>query len=103
MEALGITADQVVAAVRNENQDLPVGAIRSPAQERVVQIDARMQRPEDFGKIIVARKGTAAGARGPGRPRRRRRAGGRDPGALQRPAHAAAAGAEVAGREHHRR
>lgn len=60
MEALGITADQVVNAVRSENQDLPVGAIRSLAQERVVQIDARMQRPEDFGKIIVARKGTAA-------------------------------------------
>ncbi len=60
MEALGITADQVVAAVRNENQDLPVGAIRSLQQERVVQIDARMQRPEDFGRIIVARKGTTA-------------------------------------------
>ncbi|CAA9413924.1 MAG: RND efflux system, inner membrane transporter, partial [uncultured Ramlibacter sp.] len=59
MEALGITADQVVAAVRNENQDLPVGAIRSLAQERVVQIDARMERPEDFGRIIVARKGTS--------------------------------------------
>jgi hydrophobic/amphiphilic exporter-1 (mainly G- bacteria), HAE1 family len=59
MEAMGITADQVVAAVTNENQDLPVGAIRSLAQERVVQIDARMQRPEDFNKIIVARKNGA--------------------------------------------
>jgi HAE1 family hydrophobic/amphiphilic exporter-1 len=59
MEALGITADQVVAAVRSENQDLPVGAIRSQAQERVVQVDARMQRPEDFGNIIVARKAGA--------------------------------------------
>ncbi len=69
MEALGITADQVVAAVRNENQDLPVGAIRSLSQERVVQIDARMQRPEDFGKIIVARKGSgAAGQAGNGVP-----------------------------------
>ena len=56
MESLGISADQVVNAVRNENQDLPVGAIRSLAQERAVKIDARMQRPEDFGKIIVARK-----------------------------------------------
>ncbi|TWO73042.1 efflux RND transporter permease subunit [Caenimonas sedimenti] len=59
MEALGITADQVVAAVRNENQDLPVGAIRSLAQDRVVQIDARMQRPEDFGNIIITRKNNA--------------------------------------------
>jgi HAE1 family hydrophobic/amphiphilic exporter-1 len=56
MEAMGITADQVATAVRNENQDLPMGAIRSLAQDRAVQIDARMQRPEDFGKIIVARK-----------------------------------------------
>lgn len=62
MESLGITADQVVNAVRNENQDLPVGVIRSLAQERVVKIDARMKRPEDFGKIIVARKGGGNGA-----------------------------------------
>jgi hydrophobic/amphiphilic exporter-1 (mainly G- bacteria), HAE1 family len=56
MESFGISADQVVNAVRNENQDLPVGAIRSLTQERAVKIDARIQRPEDFGKIIVARK-----------------------------------------------
>ena len=61
MEALGITAEQVANAVRNENQDLPVGAIRSLAQERVVKIDARVKRPEDFGKIIVARKSAANG------------------------------------------
>ena len=61
MESLGITAEQVVNAVRSENQDLPIGAIRSLAQERVVKIDARVKRPEDFGKIIVARKSTANG------------------------------------------
>ena len=60
LESFGITPDQVVSAVRNDNQDLPVGAIRSKEQERVIQIDARMQRPEDFGKIIVARKGLGA-------------------------------------------
>ncbi|MBL7090834.1 efflux RND transporter permease subunit, partial [Acidovorax sp.] len=59
LEAFGVTPDQVANAVRNENQDLPVGAIRSLAQERVVQIDARMDRPEDFSKIIVARKNGA--------------------------------------------
>ena len=60
MESLGVTAEQVVNAVRSENQDLPVGAVRSLTQERVVKIDARMKRPEDFGSIIVARKGGAA-------------------------------------------
>jgi HAE1 family hydrophobic/amphiphilic exporter-1 len=33
MEAMGVTADQVVAAVRGENQDLPVGTLRSPTNE----------------------------------------------------------------------
>ena len=59
MEALGVSASQVVDAVRSENQALPVGAVRSLEQDRVVQIDARMARPEDFGRIIVARKGGA--------------------------------------------
>jgi len=57
MESLGITAQQVVDAVSNENQDLPVGSIRSLQQDRVVQVQGRMHRPEDFGNIIVARKG----------------------------------------------
>ncbi len=60
LESYGISADQIVAAVRNENQDLPVGAVRSLTQERVVQVQARMQRPEDFAKIIVARKAGSA-------------------------------------------
>ena len=58
MEALGVTADQVANAVRNENQDLPVGAVRSLEQERMVQVESRMLRPEDFNRIIVARKGS---------------------------------------------
>src|SRR5690606_11505177 len=57
MEALGITSDQVVAAVRGENQDLPLGVLRGTAQEITVQLEGRMERPEDFGRIIVARRG----------------------------------------------
>jgi hydrophobic/amphiphilic exporter-1 (mainly G- bacteria), HAE1 family len=56
LEALGISVDQVVAAVKSENQELPMGAIRSLEQERVVQINARLKRPEDFREIVVARK-----------------------------------------------
>ena len=62
LEAYGISGDQVVSAIRNENQDIPVGAVRSLAQERVVQVQSRVLRPEDFAKIIVARRGlTSAG------------------------------------------
>jgi len=60
MESLGVTADQVVNAVRGENQDVPVGAIRSLQSDRVVNINARMQRPEDFNDIIVTRKNGVA-------------------------------------------
>ncbi len=56
LEAWGVTPEQVASAVRGENQQVPLGAVRSPTQENVVQIDARIQRPEDFGRIIVARK-----------------------------------------------
>ena len=57
MESLGVSADQIAAAVRNENQDLPVGSLRSVSQERVIQVQSRVKRPEDFANIIVARKG----------------------------------------------
>ena len=62
LEALGVTADQVVAAVRSENQELPMGSIRSREQERVVQINARLKRPEDFRDIVVARKAVNGGS-----------------------------------------
>jgi HAE1 family hydrophobic/amphiphilic exporter-1 len=62
LEAFGIGVDQIVAAVRSENQELPMGAIRSLEQERVVQINARLKRPEDFREIVVARKGATGGA-----------------------------------------
>ncbi len=58
MESLGISAEQVVSAVKTETQDLPVGSLRSLQQDRVIQIQGRMLRPEDFGQIIVARKNT---------------------------------------------
>ncbi len=57
MEALGVTSEQIVAAVRSENQDLPVGTLRNSERERVVQVLARVQNPQDFEQIIVARRG----------------------------------------------
>ncbi|RJP70125.1 MAG: efflux RND transporter permease subunit [Comamonadaceae bacterium] len=57
MEALGVTTEQVNTAVRNENQDLPVGTLKTGAAERVVQVLSRLQNPQDFENIIVARRG----------------------------------------------
>jgi HAE1 family hydrophobic/amphiphilic exporter-1 len=57
MEALGVGADQVVAALRTENRDLPAGALRSRESERIVQIDGAVKRPEELRDLVVARRG----------------------------------------------
>jgi len=60
MEALGITAEQITTAVRNENQDLPVGTLKTAERDRVVQVLSRLKNPQDFEDIIVARRGGSA-------------------------------------------
>ena len=59
MRALGVGADQVIAAIQSDNQDLPVGVLASQALETVVQIQARIKRPADFANIIVAKRAGA--------------------------------------------
>ncbi len=60
MDALGVTTEQINTAVRNENQDLPVGTLKTGEAERVVQVLSRLQNPRDFEHIIVARRGGQA-------------------------------------------
>jgi HAE1 family hydrophobic/amphiphilic exporter-1 len=57
LEAQKVGADQVIQALRTENQELPAGAITSASQERIVQIKARLNTPQDFRSLIVARRG----------------------------------------------
>ena len=57
MEALGLGVDQVINAIRSENQELPTGAVRALSNEQVVQVRGRINRPEDFARIVVARRG----------------------------------------------
>ena len=59
MEAMGISVEQVLAAVRAENQELPAGTLRTAAAEKVLKVDARIKRPEDFAQIIVTRRNGA--------------------------------------------
>ena len=58
MEAYGIGVEQVLQAVRTENQDLPAGSLHSREAERVVQVKGRLPEPEAFRDLIVARRGT---------------------------------------------
>ena len=60
LEAQKVGADQVIQALRTENQELPAGTLVSPSQEKVVQIKARLDTAEDFRNLIVARRGGRA-------------------------------------------
>jgi HAE1 family hydrophobic/amphiphilic exporter-1 len=60
LEAQKIGADQVIQALRTENQELPAGTVVSSSQERIVQIKARLAAPQDFRNLIVARRGGKA-------------------------------------------
>ena len=57
MEAQKIGADQVVQALRSENQEVPAGSILTASQEKIVQLRARLSGPQDFRNLIVARRG----------------------------------------------
>jgi hydrophobic/amphiphilic exporter-1 (mainly G- bacteria), HAE1 family len=60
LEALRVGVDQVISALRTENQEIPAGSITSQRSEQVVQIKARLNSVSDFGKLIVARRGGQA-------------------------------------------
>ena len=57
MEAMQVGADQVLAALRSENQEVPLGSVTGGGREQVVQILGRGVTTEDFRRLIVARRG----------------------------------------------
>ena len=60
MEAFGVGIDQISSALRSENQELPLGTLRSAASERVVQLNARLGQPRDFADVVVLRRSGGA-------------------------------------------
>ncbi|AMO98729.1 MMPL family protein [Collimonas arenae] len=57
MESLGIGINQVEDAIRNENQELPTGAIRTADSEKVVQVLGKFKDPNHFNDIVVTIRG----------------------------------------------
>ena len=53
LNAYGISPDQVVRAVKADGMDAPLGILRDARQERVVQMQSAIKRPEDFAQVIV--------------------------------------------------
>jgi HAE1 family hydrophobic/amphiphilic exporter-1 len=59
LQALSVGVDQVIRAVQNENQEIPAGPLTSAGIEQTVQVKGRFQTPDDFKRIIVARRGAS--------------------------------------------
>jgi multidrug efflux pump subunit AcrB len=57
--ALGIGIDQVIAAIRNANQDVPAGCITRGKTDAIVRVEGKIKDPAQFGRIIVAQQGGA--------------------------------------------
>jgi hydrophobe/amphiphile efflux-1 (HAE1) family protein len=60
LSSVGLSVDQVVAALRAENISIPVGKVVSAHTEVIVRVDGRIRSPADFGQIVVGRRGGAA-------------------------------------------
>ena len=56
LQAFGVGVDQVVQTLRNENQELPAGALTLDNVEQIVQIKGRIANPRDFRRLIVAQR-----------------------------------------------
>ena len=59
MQALRVGVNDVMAAVRDENQNFPAGSVKRGNDDRVVEVTGRLAEPGHFADLIVARRGSA--------------------------------------------
>jgi HAE1 family hydrophobic/amphiphilic exporter-1 len=59
MESLGVGIDQISRAIRQENQELPAGALTTSAQEKLVKVQGRIATVAQFRDIVVTRRNGA--------------------------------------------
>jgi HAE1 family hydrophobic/amphiphilic exporter-1 len=60
LAAAGLTVAQVVQAVQSQNLAAPVGRINSSLSEESIRLRGRLERPEDFGQLVVSTRGDQA-------------------------------------------
>jgi len=56
LAAYGMAVDDVTRALTAENLEIPGGRIETPSREFVVRTRGRIERPADFGDIVVAQR-----------------------------------------------
>jgi HAE1 family hydrophobic/amphiphilic exporter-1 len=59
MQALRIGVNDVMAAIRDENQNYPAGNVQRGNDDRIVEVTGRVAEPGHFADLIVARRGNA--------------------------------------------
>ncbi|EHQ91156.1 efflux RND transporter permease subunit [Desulfosporosinus youngiae] len=58
MNAFGVTAAEVANSLGSDNLDIPAGKVSDGSQEISLQTTASVKTVEDFGKILVGKRGT---------------------------------------------
>jgi HAE1 family hydrophobic/amphiphilic exporter-1 len=53
MDALGVSPDMVLAALRRENMDMPAGRVEQANAEQLVRVKGRILDPRDFATVVV--------------------------------------------------
>jgi len=56
MQSQGVGVDEIIAAIRAANMDVPAGKIVHGPTEELVRIEGKIKEPAGFGRIIVARR-----------------------------------------------
>ncbi len=59
MHALRVGVNDIMRAVKDENQNFPAGNVQRGNDDRLVEVTGRMAEPGEFADLIVARRGPA--------------------------------------------
>ena len=59
MQALRVGVNDIVSAIRDENQNFPAGNVARGNTDRIIEVTGRVAEPTRFGDLIVARRGAA--------------------------------------------
>ena len=60
MAAYGVSVEQVVAAIRSQNQNQAAGFLVGDRTERLVRVQGKFKDAADFERVIVARRGATS-------------------------------------------
>lgn len=59
MHALRVGVNDIMRAIKDENQNFPAGNVQRGNDDRVIEVTGRVAEPGDFADLIVARRGQA--------------------------------------------